>query len=59
MDRIRDKKVFYQYYPKVIADGWDYKDSLVKGYWISWIYMSDYDHMLLEDGSIIFRFYLR
>ena len=30
MDRIRDEKVFYPYYPKGIADSWDYKDPLAK-----------------------------
>ena len=30
MDRIRDEKVFYPYYPKAIVDGWDYKDPLAK-----------------------------
>lgn len=30
MDRIRDEKVFYPYYPKTIVDGWDYKDPLEK-----------------------------
>ncbi|MCR5129524.1 MAG: hypothetical protein K6B69_15655 [Lachnospiraceae bacterium] len=30
MDRIRDEKVFYPYYPKCIIDGWDYKDPLAK-----------------------------
>lgn len=28
MDRIRDKKVFSPYYPKVIVDSWDYRDAL-------------------------------
>ena len=30
MDRIRDKRVFCPYYPKVIIDGWDYKDPFAK-----------------------------
>lgn len=30
MDRIRDEKVFYPYYPKCIVDGWDYKAPLAK-----------------------------
>lgn len=30
MDRIRDRRVFYPYYPKGIADSWDYKDPLAK-----------------------------
>jgi hypothetical protein len=28
MDKIRDKNVFYPYYPKGIADCWDFKDNL-------------------------------
>ena len=26
----KDEKVFYPYYPKGIADSWDYKDPLAK-----------------------------
>ena len=53
MDRIRDEKVFYPYYPKCIVDGWDYKDPLAKNCWISWIYMSGYNHMLLEANTTL------
>ncbi len=28
MDKVRDKNVFYPYYPKGIVDCWDYKDAL-------------------------------
>ncbi len=28
MDKVRDKKVFYPYYPRGIVDCWDYKDPL-------------------------------
>ena len=28
MDKVRDKNVFYPYYPKGIADCWDFKDAL-------------------------------
>lgn len=28
MDRVRDKNVFYPYYPKGVVDCWDYEDDL-------------------------------
>lgn len=28
MDKVKDKKVFYPYYPKCIVDCWDFQDAL-------------------------------
>ncbi len=30
MDKIRDRTVFYPYYPKGITDSWDYQDILAE-----------------------------